>query len=185
MKLHLGCGGKRLVGWINVDRVAPADEIVDLEQLPWPWETSSVDEVLLVHVLEHLGQTSAAYLGIIKELWRVCKHGAKVIVAVPHPRHDHFINDPTHVRPITPDGLALFSQDNNRAWQKIGASNSCLGLELGIDLELISAREIPDPAWEPVKSRDRVAWEEAKRHNFNVVAAYEIELRVQKHVHGR
>ena len=42
------------------------------KQFPWPWGESSVDEVHLIHVLEHLGREPHVYLGIMKELWRVC-----------------------------------------------------------------------------------------------------------------
>ena len=70
MKLNLGCGGDKRPGWTNVDKYpefAP-DQVTDLEQLPWAWADDSVDEVMLRHVLEHLGATPDLYLGIIKEL---------------------------------------------------------------------------------------------------------------------
>ena len=116
MKLNLGCGPKRLAGWVNVDK-SPAfqpDAVVDLERFPWPWPDSSAEEVLLNHVLEHLGQSPDTFIGVMRELWRVCKPGAKVRVNVPDPRHESFLGDPTHVRPVTLDTLALFSQAFNR-----------------------------------------------------------------------
>jgi ubiquinone/menaquinone biosynthesis C-methylase UbiE len=137
MRLNLGCGSKILAGWHNVDKYptfAP-DEVVDLEVFPWPWPDHSVDEVLLSHVLEHLGATTEVYLGIIKELYRVCRDGAKIVIAVPHPRHDNYLGDPTHVRPITPDGMMLFSQAANREWLAKGTANTTLGLYLGVDLK--------------------------------------------------
>ena len=39
-------------------------------------------------------------------------------IIVPHPRHDDFISDPTHVRPITILGLQLFDKDLNIKWEK-------------------------------------------------------------------
>ena len=77
MRLNLGCGDKKMQGWHNVDKVPDCnpDEIVDLERVPWPWLENSVDEILLSHVLEHLGQTPDVYLGIIKEIYRVCRDG--------------------------------------------------------------------------------------------------------------
>jgi predicted SAM-dependent methyltransferase len=103
MRLNLGCGNRKLQGWRNVDKVPDCspDELVDLEQLPWPWPDNSVDEIFLSHVLEHLGQATDVYLGIIKELYRVCRDGATITIIVPHPRHDHFLTDPTHVRAVT------------------------------------------------------------------------------------
>jgi hypothetical protein len=49
----------------------------------------------------------------MREIYRVCRHDAVVHVVVPHPRHDDFINDPTHVRPITPEVLSLFDRSTN------------------------------------------------------------------------
>ena len=115
MRLNLGCGDKRMPGWRNVDKVAMCnpDEVVDLERLPWPWPDDSVDEILLSHVLEHIGQTPDVYLGIIKEIYRVCRNDATVTIVVPHPRHDHFLrSDPCAV--ATPESLNMFSQAANR-----------------------------------------------------------------------
>ena len=38
MRLNLGCGRKRMTGWVNVDKVRlyQPDQIVDLERFPWP-----------------------------------------------------------------------------------------------------------------------------------------------------
>ena len=69
------------------------DQVVDLERFPWPWPDSSADEVLLNHVLEHLGQHPDTFIGVMKELWRVCAPGARVRVHVPDPRHEHFLGD--------------------------------------------------------------------------------------------
>jgi SAM-dependent methyltransferase len=180
MKLNLGCGSDHLDGWTNVDRKAPADQIVDLAATPWPWADGSVDQVKLIHTLEHLGTSVRIRLAIMAELYRVMKPGGLVQIVVPHPRHDHFLNDPTHVWPVTPDGLALFDQELNRAWQEQGASNSTLGLDLGVDFRLTRVREIPDPAWAELMARDWRAWEHAKRHQFNVIQAIEIDLETRK-----
>src|SRR4051794_26785541 len=111
MRLNLGCGGNKMPGWLNVDHSSACapDTLVDLETLPWPWADNYAEEVLFNHVLEHLGATPALYIGIIKELWRICAPGATVTIAVPHPRSDDFLNDPTHVRAITGEGLVMFS----------------------------------------------------------------------------
>jgi len=183
LRLNLGCGGKKKAGWLNIDRAQPADSIVDLERLPWPWETGSVVEVEMIHVLEHLGQHPRMYIEILKELYRVCRDRARVLIVVPHPRHDHYLNDPTHVRPITPDGLALFSRRLNLEWRKGGFSNSTLALDHGVDFEILSTKEQVDPAWEPVRSSNYLEFERAKRGMNNVIAAYEITLEVRKDGH--
>jgi len=53
---------------------------------------------------------------MIRELYRVCAPDARVRILAPHPRHDDFINDPTHVRIITPVLLTLFDRQRNLQW---------------------------------------------------------------------
>ena len=158
MRLNLGCGTKILAGWHNVDKYptfAP-DEVVDLEVFPWPWPDDSVDEVLLSHVLEHLGASTEVYLGIIKELYRVCRDGAKIGIAVPHPRHDNYLGDPTHVRPITADSMMLFSQAANREWQANGAANTPLGLYLGVDFKIDTINYDLSPPWKELHDQKKI-----------------------------
>ncbi|MBM3489706.1 MAG: hypothetical protein FJX68_04535 [Alphaproteobacteria bacterium] len=189
MRLNLGCGHDKRAGWLNVDssQAAEPDQLVDLEKLPWPWPDDAAEEVLLKHVLEHLGQCTATYLGIMRELWRVCRDGAKVRIVVPHPRHDHFLNDPTHVRAITPQGLELFSQRKNREWRLNGIANSTLGLHLDIDFEIESVSLLPDDAWRQRLERgeiDRAQLTQAMRAQNNVIAETTVVLTAIKQRHG-
>ncbi len=137
LKLNLGCGQNLLAGYVNVDKHGSPDVKHDLEVFPWPWATSSVDEVVLNHVLEHLGATADVFIGIMKELYRVCRPEGIVRIAVPHPRHDHFIGDPTHVRVVTPAMLSLFSKANCRRWAEQGAANSPLALYHDVDFAIV------------------------------------------------
>lgn len=147
LRLNLGCGSKRLAGYVNVDRFGDPDLRHDLERFPWPWEDDSVSEILLMHVLEHLGHDPNVFLQIMQEMYRVCHGGARIRIVVPHHRHDFFFSDPTHVRPITPLSLSLFSQRLNREWIAIGAANSPLGLYLGVDFELLETKYKPSAEW--------------------------------------
>ena len=58
MKLNLGCGNKLLKGYINLDKFNyyKCDVTHDLEKFPYPFNNDSVNEILLSHVLEHIGQ---------------------------------------------------------------------------------------------------------------------------------
>ena len=116
MKLNLGCGQNKQAGYVNTDRepAVQPDVVMDLEKFPWPFEDDSVDEVLAFHVLEHVGATPELFIRIMQELYRVCRKGATVRIAVPHLRHDNFFDDPTHVRAITPMTLELFSRKTAR-----------------------------------------------------------------------
>lgn len=183
LKLNLGSGQHPKPGYINVDRHAPADVIHDLEQLPWPWETSSVSEILMQHVLEHLGRSTESFLRIIQELYRVCRHGAMIHITVPHPRHDAFLSDPTHVRAILPETWELFSKEMNQMWKQKGFSNSPLALQLDVDFKLLQAA--PDFAgpWKKrldagAMTRQQVA-EAAMAYN-NVVEQIRMDVQVIK-----
>lgn len=147
LRLNLGCGMNRLDGFVNVDRHGEPDLRHDLEVTPWPWPDDSVSEVLLTHVLEHLGRDPQVYLAIIKELYRICHDGASIRIVVPHHRHDHFFNDPTHVRAITADGMTLFSQRLNRLWIAQGFAHSPLGIYLGVDFEVVEVNVEPSDLW--------------------------------------
>ena len=120
MKLNLGCGNKIIDGYINVDKFDTYNVDIkhDLEKFPYPFEDDTVEEIILSHVLEHIGQSPDIFIKIIKELYRICKNQALIEISVPHPRHDNFISDPTHVRPITIFGLSLFDRDLNEMGKK-------------------------------------------------------------------
>jgi len=144
MKLNMGCGHNKVDGWVNVDlfpECAP-DVVCDLESLPWPWPDDSVEAVLFNHSLEHLGQNTRTFLGMMQELYRVCRNGAEIQINVPHPRHDDFINDPTHVRAITPLLLSLFSREQCDEWQRAGAANSPLSHYLKVDFAVVKAQVV-------------------------------------------
>jgi len=137
LRLNLGCGAKHLEGYINVDKFGNPDIRLDLETFPWPWEDNSAIFIELSHVLEHLGQQTEVYLKIIQEIYRICKAGAKVHVRVPHHRHDDLLHDPTHVRRIAPFGLSMFSQKLNKEWQGKEDATTPLGLDLGVNFDLV------------------------------------------------
>lgn len=147
MRLNLGCGHRIFDGYVNVDKFhSPGVDVVkDLESLPWPWETDSVDEVCLIHVLEHLGQTPETYFSIIKELYRVCKDGALVYVEVPYPLHPDFWGDPTHVRPITVGGLLLLSKSFCNLMRAEGLAGTPIAEHIDVDFEHVENAEYTDP----------------------------------------
>ncbi|MBW2411982.1 MAG: hypothetical protein JRF72_19470 [Deltaproteobacteria bacterium] len=183
IKLNLGCGQNHKAGYVNVDRYGQPDICHDLETFPWPWAENSVGEVVLNHVLEHLGESRSIYLKIIQEIYRICKHGAAVHVAVPHPRSDDFINDPTHVRIVTPAGLELFSKSKNKEWIDNGYANSPLGLYLDVDFKMTQVNYCLEPRWSEKLNAGRCTREDvydAMLTYNNVVKEIRIHLTVLK-----
>lgn len=147
LRLNLGCGAKRLEGYVNIDKFGSPDIRFDLETFPYPWNDTSVVEIEMHHILEHLGQQTETYLRIIQELYRICKPGAKIHITVPHHRSDRFFHDPTHVRPITTIGLSMFSKQRNREWQEAGKAFTLLALYLNVDFELTEIAYTPSEIW--------------------------------------
>ena len=185
MKLNLGCGYSKLDGFLNVD-IDPhcmPDVLVDLECIPWPFIDDCVDEVSLIHVLEHLGETKDKYFSIIQELFRVSRDKGKIRIIVPHPRHDHFINDPTHIRPIMPEQFYMFSKTQNRELRKEGCANSNFSEYLGVDFDVTDVQWVPDDLWlQKIKDNEITSEKlvELAQFQYNIVREIHIELRVIK-----
>jgi hypothetical protein len=185
MKLNLGCGFKKLDGFVNVDKFEACrpDLVMDVEVLPWKFKTAEVDEAVFYHSLEHMGQDPDIFLGIMKELYRVCKGGATVQIVVPHPRHDNFLGDPTHVRVVTPDTLAMFSKKENLRWQELGAANTPLGLYLDVDFELRKIENVLEERYMSLLQTNQISDEELRvitKERNNVISEYRITLEVVK-----
>ena len=80
--LEVGCGKKKLPGALGIDvrSSGSADVAHDLDQLPWPFEDSSFDLVLISHCLEHLKDVVAT----LEELWRVTRPQGTIGMEAPH-----------------------------------------------------------------------------------------------------
>ena len=183
LKLNLGSGSTRLDGYINVDKFGNPDLVLDLEKTPWPWKKNSVKEIVLNHVLEHLGSSTDIFLNIMKELYRVCCNQAIINIKVPHHKNDAFFGDPTHVRAITPAVLELFSKKNNIESRDKGWANTTLALFLDVDFEIIDYKINLLPTWAAKYESKEISFDElnfAITHYYNVVSEISFKLKVIK-----
>jgi len=180
MKLNLGSGYKRIPGFVNIDS-SPAckpDYVVDLERDEFPFNDSTVDEVMAIHILEHLGE---GFFHCMRELYRVCKNGATIHIAVPHPRHDTFLIDPTHRRPIYPETLNMFSRKHNLRDIMNKGNETPVAIINNVDFEMIAHRLHFDPYYEETfknMSEDQI--NHVLRTSNNVVDTMEMILKVIK-----
>jgi len=175
--LNLGCGSNKLPGFVNVDLYGEPDVQLDLESHDWPWDNDSVDAIVLMHVLEHLGRDFEVFNRVLQNIYRVCRNGAKVVIHVPHPRHDNFIGDPTHVRIVTPQVMSLYDKAQCLEWQKNGFSNTPLALYHGVDFHMTECQFVPDWKYEkmPPQNLDAMA-----RELNNVIAEIRMTFEVRK-----
>lgn len=115
LKLDLGCGPSKEVGFTGVD-VLPfdgVDVVTDLRKTPWPWEDKSVDQVFTSHFVEHL--EGSERIDFFNELYRVMAPGGKAEVIVPHWSNACAYGDPTHKWPPMSEWFFLYL---DRDWRK-------------------------------------------------------------------
>ena len=139
MKINLGSGNKKYKGFLNLDKfdVFKPDIVYDLETFPYPFKDNEIEEIKMYHILEHLGQIPEIFNNIMTELYRICKNQAIIDIRVPHPRHDNYLADPTHVRPITTMTLQLYDRELNDKWREIGAANTQLAVINNVNFKII------------------------------------------------
>lgn len=180
MKLNIGSGSKRYSGYLNLDMDAGSnpDFVVDLEKDIFPFDDDTVDSVIAHHVLEHMGD---GFFHCIKELYRICKHGTIIDVRVPHPRHDTFLIDPTHKRPIYPHTLDMFSKTRNKRDLDSGGCETPLGFINDVDLVVVEHKFTLDSYWQAqFQNFTEDQCEHAARSFNNVILEIEIKLLVNK-----
>lgn len=136
MKLNIGSGHKRFDGFLNIDDdpLVKPDYIVNLESAALPFPDNSVSEIRAHHVLEHISN----FIPLMQEFYRVCRHGALLDIVAPHHNHEVYYGDPTHVRPITVNGMYLFSKKHCSTHAAQHSSSSGIAFKYNLDFEVLS-----------------------------------------------
>jgi SAM-dependent methyltransferase len=155
--LHLGCGKRKRPGAIGVDIYAgsDADVLCDLNRFPYPFASDTFDEIIAEHVLEHLDDL----VGVVEELHRIARPGARLLVEVPHFSSVFYYQDPTHRHPFTSRTFDYFVHGTDV--HHFGYSKACL--------EVVKVEFPPPPEAGPVK---RAFFRWVNRH----IDAYEKHL---------
>jgi len=137
-KLNLGCGTDYRDGWVNVDKGSCRCDVQhDIEVTPWPFENSSVGEILLQHVMEHIHKER--FVDIVREMYRVCHHRAIINIESPYAGSDNFWTDPDHKMPLTPRSFDYF--DSTKA---LGVNGKIYGWD-DVKLRVEEGRLSPCP----------------------------------------
>jgi predicted SAM-dependent methyltransferase len=103
--IDLGCGPHKIPGSFGVDRIPSpnVDLVCDLERF-LPLKTDCVDAVHASHLLEHIHNL----VGLMEEIYRVCRTGALVDIEVPYFTSRGAFRDPTHVHFISEETFQYF-----------------------------------------------------------------------------
>ena len=104
-------------------------------------------------------------------------------IEVPHPRSEGFAGDPTHVRPITPQILELFSKAKNQEWRALGWPNTPLATYIDVDFEVTAVEYALTELWRDKLQSGAVAQadlEFAAASYYNVISDIKIKLAVRK-----
>ena len=109
MKLNVGCGMKKLEGYINLDCnpfVAP-DICRDIEKgLPYSDET--FDEIFCEQTLEHIHDL----VFVMNEFYRTLKKGGRLKLSVPLISGKWAWIDPTHIRHFIPESFNFWIKED-------------------------------------------------------------------------
>jgi len=180
MKINIGSGYNKIPDFISIDydKDNNPDYCLNIETDAFPFEEDSIETVVAHHILEHLGD---GYFHCLQELYRICKHGAIIDIRVPHPRHDAFLADPTHRRPITPMGLQLFSKKFNELSKKNGWPASTLAEYFNVDFDILEWHYIPEEKYKQLFSgKPKEFIEEYISERNNIISEFHIKLIVNK-----
>ncbi|WP_068776001.1 methyltransferase domain-containing protein [Paenibacillus sp. FJAT-26967] len=91
MKIDLGCGSRKHPGFIGLDRISLPGVDVECDlNTGIPCEDHSVDFVMASRSLEYMDDL----MGIMREIYRVCRHKAIVCILAPYAHTSYHLTNP-------------------------------------------------------------------------------------------
>jgi SAM-dependent methyltransferase len=168
VQIDLGCGRTKAPGYIGLDihPFSGVDLVCDLEQ-GIPLSDNCVHIVYANHTLEHIEHLDL----LVREIYRVCRPGAAVIVRVPYYASVGAFKDPTQRR--------FFAEDTFRYFHPAYGARFDYGFGVHLEIERIAYTY----SW-PFARLGRVApsrWlAPFRQFLWNVVHTMVVEMRVVK-----
>ncbi|MFT9495978.1 class I SAM-dependent methyltransferase, partial [Anaerosolibacter sp.] len=109
MKIDLGCGTRKQPGYIGLDRtkMPGVDIICDLND-KIPLEDDTVEYVIASHSLEHVDNL----ISTMEEIYRVCKHKARICIVAPYYNTSLNIANPYHKQVFNEHTPRFFTSNN-------------------------------------------------------------------------
>ena len=114
------------------------------------------------HVFEHIKNID----NFMKEIYRVCKNDAKIIILSPYWSHRTAVEDPTHVRFLTENSMMFFDKNT--------ISSDGFPLEIPYNFKTINVELIPEKEYKESDVLD------LKDKYLNVIKNVRFELKVIK-----
>jgi predicted SAM-dependent methyltransferase len=80
-KLHIGCGGNHLAGWLNTELCPRGSEVFLDATRPFPFDDGTFALIYSEHMIEHIPYADA--VGMARECFRVLRRGGTVRLVTP------------------------------------------------------------------------------------------------------
>jgi len=160
MRINLGCGKRKMPGWINLDgQESVKPEILRHLEDGLPFADNSVEVVNARAVIEHVRKDKLIF--VMKEVFRVLKPGGLFYIMVPHWAQKWMWSDPTHHTGWSREMMDWFIGENKPS-------------EIGIDFKFKVAHY--EPLYFPEARNIAEGWgiplPEAGRHLVNIIDAH-------------
>ena len=144
--LDVGCGSAKFPGAVGLDRSAQtdADVVHDLDVVPYPFDDSSFDHVLMQDVIEHVEHP----ISVISELHRILRPGGRLQLRTPHFSSALAYGDPTHRHYFSAMAIRSFAEPRFAHYSDIRFQINRISLDLWLPFRCVGidafANRFPD-----------------------------------------